>query len=89
MLPASRAWSSSKVPVSASASCGILTRIRPLASSASACGSRSQAISAPSIARAEAVFRLEATDESLIEASSSISSSLVVSLVRSPISCTR
>ena len=89
MLCASRVWSSSKQPVNASVSAGILTRMRPLASSASTCGSRSPATSAPNLAPAETVVRLEATEDSLIEASSSISSSRVASRVRSPISCTR
>ena len=68
---------------------GILIRILPFAISASTRGSRSPAISAVSIARAETLVRLAATEESLMLASSSISSSRVTSRVRSPISCTR
>jgi hypothetical protein len=44
---------------------------------------------APSMARAETVFRLDATVDSLMEASSNINSNRVVSRVRSPISCIR
>src|SRR3712207_8592541 len=45
--------------------------------------SRSPSISAASIARAETVVRLEATTDSLIDASSSMPSSRVASRVRS------
>jgi hypothetical protein len=54
-----------------------------LAMSASTAGSSSPAIMALSINRAETVVRDDATTDSLIEASSSISSSLVASRVRS------
>jgi hypothetical protein len=41
------------------------------------------------MARAETLVRLAATEESFTEASSSVSSSRVISRVRSAISCTR
>jgi hypothetical protein len=59
-----------EVAVSASVSSGISTRIRPLASCAPTRSSRSPSISAVSIARAETAVRLEATEDGLIEASS-------------------
>ena len=89
MVRASCACWALKCPVSASTSCGILIRILPFAISASTRGSRSPSISAVSIARAETLVRLAATEDSLMLASSSISSSRVTSRVRSPISCTR
>ncbi len=89
MVCASWACCSLKCPVSASTSCGILIRILPRASWASTAGSRSPAISAASIAHAETLVRLAATEGSLIEASSSMPSSRATSRVRSPISCTR
>ena len=46
-------------------------------------------IIAVSIALADTVFKLDATDESLMLASSNISSNLTISRARSPISCTR
>jgi hypothetical protein len=46
-------------------------------------------IIAVSIALADTVFRLDATEESLMLASSNISSNLTISRARSPISCTR
>src|SRR5215207_6642828 len=49
----------------------------------------SPSIIAVSIARAEIVFRLDTTDDNLIEASSNISSNRTSSRVRSPISCSR
>src|SRR5688572_10459811 len=52
-----------------------LIRILPLASWASTCGSRSPTISAVSMARADTLVRLAATEDSLIETSSSLSSS--------------
>ena len=60
-----------------------------LAMSARTSGSCSPSIIAVSIARAEIVFRLETTDDNLIDASSNISSSRTSSRVRSPISCSR
>ena len=66
--------SARSAPRSAAGSCA---RILPLASSASTRGSRSPSIIAASIARAETVVRLDATADSLIEASSSISSSRI------------
>src|SRR5829696_9761130 len=66
---ASRAWLASKVPVSAWARSGILRRIRPFAISASRNGSVSPLIIAVSIALADTVFRLDATEESLMLAS--------------------
>jgi hypothetical protein len=86
---ASRAWLTSKLPVSASTRSGILARILPWAMFANTTGSDSPSIIAASINRAETVFRLDATLDSLMLASSSISSSRVTSRVRSPISCTR
>ena len=66
---ASWAWWASKWPVNACARSGILRRIRPFASSASVNGSRLAVDHRVSIARADTVFRLEATDESLMQAS--------------------
>jgi len=57
------------VPVNACARSGILRRILPLAMSASRSGSVSPLIIAASIARADTVFRLDATEESLMLAS--------------------
>ena len=53
MVAPAGAWWALKCPVSASISCGVLIRILPLASSRQHRGSRSPAISAVSIARAE------------------------------------
>jgi hypothetical protein len=61
----------------------------PLAMSASRSGSVSPSIIAVSMARADTVVRLDATEDSLIDASSNISSNRTVSRSRSPISCTR
>ena len=58
-----------KCPINASVNSGILARILPLAISASTRGSRSPAINAPSMARAETLVRLAATEESLMLAS--------------------
>lgn len=58
----------------------------PLGISANTRASVSPSTIAARIARAETVFNDDATDDSLIEASSSISSSRTISLVRSPIS---
>ena len=49
----------------------------------------SPSIIAVSIARADTVFRLDATEDNLMEASSNISSNRTISRVRSPISCIR
>ena len=54
---------------------GCLGLILPRASSASRCGSRSPAISASSMSRTDSVSRVEATDDTLISASSSSFSS--------------
>ena len=78
-----------KLPVNACAKSGILTRIFPIARSAILTGSVSPLIIAASIRRAETVVRLEATVDNFTDASSSISSSRMVSRVRSPINCTR
>ncbi len=61
----------------------------PLASCANTNGSLSPSIIAARITRAETVVSDEATADSLIDASSSISSNRTASRVRSPISCTR
>jgi hypothetical protein len=60
-----------------------------LAISASTRASRSPPIMARSITRADTVVTDHATVDSLIEASSNISSKRTASRVRSPISCTR
>lgn len=89
MERASLAWWASKLPLSASVSCGILPRNLPLAIWANTRASPSPSISAASMARAETVFRLDTTADSLIEASSSISSSRIISRVRSASSWSR
>jgi len=66
-----------------------LRRILPLARSASRNGSDSPLIIAVRIALADTVFRLDATDDNLIDASSNINSNRTISRARSPISCTR
>ena len=86
---ANRAWLVSKCPVNACARSGILRRILPFARSASRNGSDSPLIIAVRIALADTVFRLDATDDNLIEASSNINSNRTISRARSPISCTR
>ena len=68
-------WWSSKWPVSAWRSWGILGRIRPWAISASTAGSRCRSIIAWSICRPETPCRLEMTVSSLIWASSRVFSS--------------
>jgi hypothetical protein len=68
---ASQAWWSQNWPVRASTSAACLTRSRPLASSASALGSRCPATSASSMARPETPKMSVATVPSLIRASSS------------------
>ena len=87
---ASRAWLVVEVARSAPRSvAGSCRRSLPFASSASTRASRSPSIIAASIARAETVFRLDTTADSLIEASSSISSSRIISRVRSASSWSR
>jgi hypothetical protein len=71
-------------PSSAWARSGIFFRILPLAISASTRASVSPSIIAPRIARAGTVLSDDATVDSLIEASSSISSNRTISRLRSP-----
>src|SRR5215469_10564250 len=59
---------SSNMPVSAATRASCLARIRPRASPASTCGSRSPAISALIMSCADRVVSLLATDETLIRA---------------------
>src|SRR5688572_5120800 len=66
-----------------------LAPIRPFAISASRNGSVSPLIIAVNIARADTVFRLDASEESLMLASSNINSNRTMSRRRSPINCTR
>jgi hypothetical protein len=66
-----------------------LRRILPFARLARVSGLVSPSIIAVSIARADTVFRLDATDDSLMEASSNISSNRTISRDRSPINCSR
>lgn len=61
-----------KRPLIASRSWGILTRSRPLASSARTLGSRSPAISALSIGPSDCPSTSEATESSLMPASSRV-----------------
>ena len=68
---------------------GTILRIRPFAKSTSCSGSVSPLIIAVRIAQTDTVFRLDATEESLMLASSNISSNRTMSRRRSPISCTR
>ena len=74
-----------KRPTRASRSSGILRRRVPLASSASASGSRSPATSARSIATEETPIICEATEESLMPASWSTLSKRCDSRARSSI----
>src|SRR4029453_11941540 len=62
---------------------------RPFARLASVSGLVSPSIIAPTIARADTVFKLDATEDNLMEASSNISSNLTISRARSPISWVR
>ena len=77
------AWWVLNRPLSASVSAGIFCRIRPWARSASTAGSRCPSISASSIARPETPVMSEATEDSLIPASSSSFSNRWTSRARS------
>src|SRR4051794_24019775 len=85
-MRSSSAWCSLTPPSSASRRSGIFTRIRVWAKLASTAGSRSPAISASSIARADLPITSEATESSLIPASSSTRCSRWISRVRSSVS---
>ena len=80
---AMNAWCSPNRPVNASVRAGIFERILRLARSASVAGSRWPAISASSIARPETPVIWEATEDSLMPASSRSFSSRCTSRVRS------
>ena len=83
------AWCAPKRPSNARRSCGIFGRIRVCASSARASTSRTPAISASSICRAETPRMSETTESSLIPASSSSFCTRWVSRDRSSISFLR
>jgi hypothetical protein len=68
-MRSSSAWCAPNPPSSTSRSAGIVTRIRVWAKSASTTGSRSPAISASSIRRADLPITSEATESSLSPAS--------------------
>jgi len=76
-------------PSQAISSSGIFRRITPRASRASAAGSRSPAISASIMSRADAVVRLEATESIFSPPSSSALASRCSSLLRCSISFLR